>query len=142
MSLILILIIHIIFKFNKYVKVNLSSVLGTKFINSLEYNVNKIIVLNKEMSILYIWWILIILVIGLSFSIYAACELYNNIDWYINIHIMMFNNNLKKFIEENQLKPVYIYDDIHLDKTRTIILKETKNLSGIYLIFNKVTCDY
>jgi hypothetical protein len=54
----------------------------------------------------------------------------------------MFNNNLKKFIEENQLKPVYIYDDIHLDKTRTIILKETKNLSGIYLIFNKVTCDY
>lgn len=54
----------------------------------------------------------------------------------------MFNNNLKKFIEENQLKPVYIYDEIDLNKTRTIILKETKNLSGIYLIFNKVTSDY
>ena len=36
----------------------------------------------------------------------------------------MFNNNLKKFIEENKLKPVYIYDDIDLYKykTRTIIL--------------------
>lgn len=55
---------------------------------------------------------------------------------------MMFNNNLKKFIEENQLKPVYIYDDIHLDKTRTIILKETKNLSGIYHTNGMVTCDY
>lgn len=127
---------------NKFVKVNFLSVLGTKFNNSLEYYVNKIIVLNKKMSIVYIWLIVIILVIGLSLSIYTAFAFYNNIDLYINVHIMMFNNNLKKFIEENQLKPVYIYDDIHLDKTRTIILKETKNLSGIYLIFNKVTSDY
>jgi hypothetical protein len=78
LRLILILIRHIIFKFNKYIKVNLSSVLGTKFIKSLEYYVNKIIVLNKEMSILYIW----------------------------------------------------------------LILKETKNLSGIYHTNGMVTCDY
>lgn len=50
LSLILILIIKIIFKFNfnKYVKVNFSSVLATKFNNSMEYYVNKIIVLNKK----------------------------------------------------------------------------------------------
>lgn len=50
------------------------------------------------MSIVYIWLILIILVIGSSFSIYAAYEFYNNIDSYINVHIMRFNNKLKKFI--------------------------------------------
>ena len=31
---------------------------------------------------------------------------------------------------------------LHLDYTRKIILEETKNPSGIYLIFNKITGDY
>ena len=56
---------------------------------------------------------------------------------------MKFNNNtLKKLLEQNQLRPVYIYENLHLDETRKVILKETKNLSGIYLIFNKITEDY
>lgn len=40
--------------FNKFLKVNLLSVLVTNFNNSLEYYVNKITVLNKKMSIVYI----------------------------------------------------------------------------------------
>src|SRR5437763_5858277 len=56
---------------------------------------------------------------------------------------MTINNELlTKFLAENKLKPVYIYENLHLDKTRKTILKETKNLSGIYLIFNKTTGDY
>ena len=49
---------------------------------------------------------------------------------------------LKKFLEENNLKPVYTYEDLHLESTRKLIQKETNNLSGIYLIFNKITGDY
>ena len=55
---------------------------------------------------------------------------------------MLNNNTLKKFIEENQLQPVYIYENLHVNETRKIILKETNSLSGIYLIFNKITEDY
>jgi hypothetical protein len=54
------------------------------------------------------------------------------------------NNNdlLLKFLEEKQLKPLYKYNNLHLDETRKTIKKETKNLSGIYLIFNNVTGDF
>ena len=52
------------------------------------------------------------------------------------------NNHLSQFLEGNKLKPVYIYEKIHLDETRKIILKDTKGLSGIYLIFNKISGDY
>lgn len=52
------------------------------------------------------------------------------------------NNHLSQFLEENELKPVYIYENLHLDETRKIILKDTKGLSGIYLIFNKISGDY
>jgi group I intron endonuclease len=52
------------------------------------------------------------------------------------------NNMLKTFLEEKQLKPVYIYENLHLDNTRKIILKDLKDLSGIYLIFNNITGDF
>jgi group I intron endonuclease len=52
------------------------------------------------------------------------------------------NNLLDKFLQEKKLKPVYLYENLHLDQTRKLILKDTKNISGIYLIFNKVTGDY
>lgn len=52
------------------------------------------------------------------------------------------NNLLDSFLKNNKLKPVYFYEDIHLDKMRKTILEDTKNLSGIYLIFNKITGDY
>lgn len=52
------------------------------------------------------------------------------------------NKLLIKFLKENKLEPVYIYEDLHLEDTKKIIRKETNNLSGVYLIFNKITGDY
>jgi group I intron endonuclease len=46
------------------------------------------------------------------------------------------------FLTEKNLNPVYFYEDLHLDSTRKKIQKDTSNLSGIYLILNKVTLDY
>jgi group I intron endonuclease len=53
-----------------------------------------------------------------------------------------YKNLLNEFLKKNQIKPVYIYENLHLDDTRKTILKNTKDLSGIYTIFNKITGDY
>lgn len=49
---------------------------------------------------------------------------------------------LVEFIIEKNLTPVYAYENLHLDETKKQILRETKGLSGIYLILNKVTLKY
>jgi hypothetical protein len=43
------------------------------------------------MSIIYIWLIIVILIIGLSTSAFALHELYTNLDSYIHVHL-----NIKK----------------------------------------------
>jgi group I intron endonuclease len=53
-----------------------------------------------------------------------------------------FKDLLSKFLEEKELKPTHIYNDLHLDETKKAIAKDTKDLSGVYLIFNKITGDY
>jgi len=40
------------------------------------------------------------------------------------------------------LDPLYIYENLDLDSTQKNIISETLNLSGIYLILNKITLDY
>lgn len=52
------------------------------------------------------------------------------------------SNVVSNFIKEKELNPVFLYEDLHLEEKRKIILKQTKDLSGIYLILNKVTLDY
>lgn len=52
------------------------------------------------------------------------------------------NKLLTKFLIENKLKPIYIYENLHQEDTKKVIRKETSNLSGVYLIFNKITGDY
>lgn len=63
-----------------------------------------------------------------------------------NSTLTPFNNDNSKqltdFLIEENLKPVYCYEDLHLDSTRKKIQTDTINLSGIYLILNKVTLDY
>ncbi len=193
LSLIIILAIQIFFKF--YIKdninLNLSHILGVNLKNKLEYYFNKIIILNKKMSNLYIWLRILILIFGFYFSIYATQELLINLDNYtavhsnikrvsklttnknkhklimsknitinININKNKFNisqyscfqkrhsstfcknNLLKEFLKEKKVKPTHLYENLQLDETRKIILKDTKDLSGIYLIFNKITGDY
>ena len=49
---------------------------------------------------------------------------------------------LDDFIIEKDLKPVYIYEDLNNISIHKKLFTETKGLSGIYLILNKVTLDY
>lgn len=49
---------------------------------------------------------------------------------------------LTDFILDKNLKPVYIYENLEQESMRKKILNETRGLSGIYLILNKVTKDY
>jgi group I intron endonuclease len=51
-------------------------------------------------------------------------------------------NLLHEFLIDNNLKPTHIYENLDLDETKKRILAETKTLSGVYLIFNKITGDY
>lgn len=56
-----------------------------------------------------------------------------------------YNNNsveLNKFIAEKNLNPVFIYENLADSTVKTRVLNETRNLSGIYLILNKITMDY
>lgn len=46
------------------------------------------------------------------------------------------------FFKEKNLNPVYCYENLQLDYTKKKIKSETLDLSGIYLILNKVTLDY
>lgn len=53
-----------------------------------------------------------------------------------------YSKELIKFLKENKLNPIYSYESLNLDSTKKKILFETRGLSGIYLILNKVTFDY
>ena len=88
LSLVIILIIQIFFKFylKDSINLNLSKFLGININNKLEYYLNIIIKLNKKMSFIYIWLTLVALIIGLSFSGYASSELYNNLDSYLAVY--------------------------------------------------------
>lgn len=56
---------------------------------------------------------------------------------------MIINNELlKNFLKENELNPTHLYENLNLEDTKNKIKKETFNLSGVYLIFNKITGDY
>ena len=49
---------------------------------------------------------------------------------------------LTEFIEEKNLNPVFSYENLGTSDTKKVILEETRDLSGIYLVLNKVTLDY
>ena len=61
---------------------------------------------------------------------------------YLKINLNDKSKILVDFLIEKKLTPAYVYENLHLDETRKQILRETKGLSGIYLILNKVTLDY
>ena len=56
LSLIVILVIQIIYKLylKDNIKLNLTSILGAKLSKTIEYYINKMITLNKKMSVIYI----------------------------------------------------------------------------------------
>lgn len=52
------------------------------------------------------------------------------------------NDKINNFLISKNLKPVFIYDNLCEDSVRRNIVKETKGLSGIYMILNKETWSY
>jgi len=46
------------------------------------------------------------------------------------------------FIIDKNINPVYIYENLEQASTKQKIVEDTRGLSGIYLILNKVTKDY
>lgn len=52
------------------------------------------------------------------------------------------SDTINNFLKSKNLNPVFIYDNIHEDSVRKNIAKETKGLSGIYMILNKETLSY
>ena len=53
-----------------------------------------------------------------------------------------YSDKLISFLQEKRLNPVFLYENVHLEETRKKILKDTKGLTGIYLVLNKITLDY
>jgi hypothetical protein len=49
---------------------------------------------------------------------------------------------LQEIINELNLAPVYVFENLNMEITKQQILKDTKGLSGIYMIVNKITKDY
>lgn len=88
-SMLILLLIQIVFKFHfkDYINLKLSWILGNDLNKSFEYYINKIIILNKKMSVIYIWLIIIVLIFGLYSSLYAIQDLHTNIDSYVNVYI-------------------------------------------------------
>jgi group I intron endonuclease len=54
----------------------------------------------------------------------------------------LISDELTKFIYEKKLNPVFIYEDLSDKTVKSRVLNDTRGLSGIYLILNKVTLDY
>lgn len=52
------------------------------------------------------------------------------------------SNRLTEFLIENELNPIFSYEELQLDEVRKKILFETRNLSGVYMVLNKVTLDF
>jgi len=52
------------------------------------------------------------------------------------------SERLISIIKELGLSPVYIFENLDLENIRKEIQNETKGLSGIYMIVNKITKDY
>lgn len=53
-----------------------------------------------------------------------------------------YNKLLSCFLTEYNLNPVYIFHHLDTNETKNNLMKTLKGLSGVYLIFNRVTGDY
>jgi len=52
------------------------------------------------------------------------------------------SERLASIIKELGIDPVFIYENLYTDNIRKQVLNDTRGLSGIYMILNKVTKDY
>ena len=59
--------------------------------------------------------------------------------------ISTYSYSLKKFLvylEVRDINPIFVYENLDSLEVRKNILEDLKNLSGIYLILNKITSDF
>ena len=49
-----------------------------------------------------------------------------------------YSKDIKDFLNENNLKPVHIYESLNKKSTQNKMLNETRNTAGVYLILNKI----
>jgi group I intron endonuclease len=54
----------------------------------------------------------------------------------------IISEKLQTIINELGLSPIYVYENLNLEPTRKQILNNTRGLSGVYMIINKITKDY
>jgi len=94
LSLIYILIIQLVFKlhFKDTINLNFLNMLSSNTKIKLEYFLNKIVKLNKQISVIWIWIGLVVIMFASSLDAYTLHNLCINIDSYINIHNSLFSN--------------------------------------------------
>lgn len=59
-----------------------------------------------------------------------------------NLSPKLYSEVVTKFLLDKNLSPVFIYEDLSIHNIKIKVSNDTQNLSGIYLILNKVTLDY
>jgi hypothetical protein len=67
---------------------------------------------------------------------------YSTISYSKNCIELSYSEKLNSIIKDLGLNPVYIFENLDSENIRKQILNETKGLSGIYMIVNKITEDY
>jgi len=137
----------VVFKlyFKDKVNLNLSRLLGNNANNKLEFYLNKIIKLNKQMSVVWIWFGFVTIMFGLSISAYALYSICVNIDSSINVHIS-FNPNLSHnsvYLPDKSIKDIllnlriinYISITAMISLMLQVMLKFhfNKNIKNIYI---------
>jgi group I intron endonuclease len=60
----------------------------------------------------------------------------------LNNSSISYSNDIKEFLEKNNLKPVYIYENLGDMSIQSKVLNDTKNLAGVYLILNKFNLSF
>ena len=87
------LTISIILIIQLYIKLHVKDTMHIALLSpSLNKYLGKLIFLNKKVSVVWIWLALLILLIGLTSSLYFSHDIYSNLDRYVEIHRLFRNN--------------------------------------------------
>lgn len=49
-----------------------------------------------------------------------------------------YSKDVRDFLGSNELRPVYIYENLNEKSTQSQVLNDTKDIAGVYLILNKI----
>ena len=111
LGIVYILIIQLIFKLylKDNVNLNLSKLLGDNINTKLKFYFNKVIKLNKQMSVTWIWFGILIILFGQSIGVYALYKLSSNLYSFIDGHIS-FNPNILNNTSTSDISAISIKD--------------------------------